>query len=141
MTITYEEFDYDWLEAIPIQKRKKGNNATRQKYYYKDIVTAFDIETTYIEEIDQAVMYIWQWQFGDKCTVIGRTWYELRLFMEELKERLVDSRLVVFVHNLSFEFEYLSGIFNFYPDDVFCMDSRKVLKAPLRESIQNTSSG
>lgn len=136
MTITYEDFDYEWLETLPIQKRKKGNQSTSQKYYYKDIITAFDIETTYIEEIDQAVMYIWQWQFGDKCTVIGRTWYDLRLFMEELKERLIDCRLVVFVHNLSFEFQFLSGIFSFYPDDVFCMDSRKVLKALCNDTFE-----
>ena len=79
MHIDQSEFDLSWFDDIPVQKRKKGNNATTQKYYYKDIITAFDIETTYIKEIDQSVMYIWQWQFGDKCTVIGRTWHELSL--------------------------------------------------------------
>ena len=136
MVIDYKHFDYEWFQNLPLQKRKKGNQSTRQKYYYVDLITAFDIETTYIKEIDNSVMYIWQWQFGDKCTVIGRTWYELRVFLEELKEILQDNRLVIFDHNLSFEFQYLSGIFDFAPEDVFCMDSRKVLKALLNNSFE-----
>lgn len=136
MTITYDQFDYYWLKDLDIQKRKRGNQSTSQKYYYKDLITAFDIETTYIKEVDQSVMYIWQWQFGDKCTVIGRTWYELRIFLNELKEVLGNDRLVIYVHNLSFEFQYLSGIFKFDSDKVFCMDSRKVLKAVLMDSFE-----
>lgn len=136
MIINYENFDYSWFNSIPVQKRNKGNQSTFQKYYYKDIITAFDIETTYIKEIDNSVMYIWQWQFGDKYTVIGRSWYELRLFLAELKEELEDNRLVIYVHNLSFEFQYLSGVFDFAPDDVFCMDHRKVLKALLHNSFE-----
>ena len=136
MTITYEDFDFDWFRELPTQCRKKGNQSTSQRYYYKDLITAFDIETTYIEEIDQSVMYIWQWQFGDKCTVIGRTWYEMRCFINELKEHLDGNRLVIFVHNLSFEFQYLSGVFSFAPEDVFCMDSRKILKATLNDAFE-----
>ena len=136
MTITYEKFDYEWFRSLELQKRKRGNQSSSQKYYYVDIITAFDIETTYIKEIDNSVMYIWQWQFGDKCTVIGRSWYELRLFLYELKEILHDNKLVIFVHNLSFEFQYLSGVFDFAPDDVFCMDRRKVLKATLNDSFE-----
>ena len=136
MTITYEDFDYNWFKELPNQKRKKGNQSSSQKYYYKDLITAFDIETTYIKDIDQSVMYIWQWQFGSKCTVIGRSWYELRLFLANLKEILKDDKLVIFVHNLSFEFEYLSGVFDFAPDDVFCMDRRKILKATLNKSFE-----
>lgn len=136
MTITYEDFDYKWLDNLGVQKRNRGNQRSTQKYYYKDLITAFDIETTYIKPIDQSVMYIWQWQFGDKCTVIGRTWYEFRNFINNLKEVLGDNKLVIFVHNLSFEFQYLSGIFDFAPDDVFCMDHRKILKATLNYNFE-----
>ena len=136
MHIDQSEFDFLWFDDIPMQKRNRGNNATTQKYYYKDIITAFDIETTYIKDIDQSVMYIWQCQFGDKCTVIGRDWHELRLFIEKLEEKLTSQRLVCFVHNLSFEFEFLSGIFDFAPDDVFAVDHRKVLKALLHNKIE-----
>lgn len=136
MHIDQSEFDLMWFDSIPVQKRKKGNNATSQKYYYKDIITAFDIETTYIKEIDNSVMYIWQWQFGDKCTVIGRTWHELKLFIEKLEGVLQDQRLMIFVHNLSFEFQFLSGVFDFAPDDVFAIDYRKVLRAMLHDKFE-----
>ena len=130
MWITPDKFDVGWYSNIPALKRKKGNQSTKQKYYYKDIITAFDIETTYIKEIDQSVMYIWQWQFGEDVTVVGRTWYDFKRFIKALKEQMdPDERLVVYVHNLSFEFQFLSGILEFYPDDVFAVDNRKVLRA------------
>lgn len=134
--IGVEEFDWWWFDNIEQQKRKRGNNATSQKYYYKDIITAFDIETTYIKEIDQSVMYIWQWCFGDKCVVLGRTWYELMQFIKKLEEHLSGYRLICFVHNLSFEFVYLSGIYDFNPEDVFAIDHRKILKVMLHNCIE-----
>ena len=137
MYITWDKFDVGWYANIPAQKRKKGNQSTKQKYYYKDIITAFDIETTYIKEIDQSVMYIWQWQFGSEVTVIGRRWYELKKFITALRNQMdKDEKLVVFVHNLSFEFEYLSGIFEFNSEDVFAVDHRKVLKATYMSQIE-----
>lgn len=137
MYITFDKFNVEWYENIPLQKRKKGNQSTSQKYYFKDIITAFDIETTYIKEIDNSVMYIWMWQFGPDITVVGRTWYEFLKFIRILLEHTADDeRLVVFVHNLSFEFEYLSGIMEFTPDDVFAMDYRKVLKALYKDKIE-----
>lgn len=130
MYITPDKFDVGWYANLPAQKRKKGNQSTTQKYYYIDIITAFDIETTYIKEIDQSVMYIWQWQFGPDVSVVGRTWWDFKRFLRALKDQMEDSeRLVVYVHNLSFEFQFLSGILEFSPEDVFAVDHRKVLKA------------
>ena len=137
MYITPDKFDVGWYENIPAQKRKKGNQSTSQKYYYKDIITAFDIETTYIKEIDQSVMYIWQWQLGDSCTVVGRTWWDFKRFIRILIDHLDKTeRLVVYVHNLSFEFQFLSGVLEFLPEDVFAVDHRKVLKATYQGKIE-----
>lgn len=137
MYITYDKFDFAWFKKIELQRRKAGNQSSKQKFYYKDIITAFDIETTYIKEIDQSVMYIWQWQFGPNCSVIGRTWHELIVFIDELVHVLGEkNRLIVFVHNLSFEFQFLSGVFDFNTDDVFCIDKRKILKALLKDCIE-----
>lgn len=137
MYITWDKFDVGWYSSIPAQKRKKGNQSTSQKYYYKDIITAFDIETTYIKEIDQSVMYIWQWQFGSETTVIGRSWYDFKKFIKALEEQMLpDERLVVFVHNLSFEFQFISGILEFDPEQVFAIEHRKVLKATYDKKIE-----
>lgn len=135
--ITQDQFSSLSFRDIPLQMRKRGNQSTSQKYFYKDVVAAFDIETTYIEEIDNSVMYIWQMQIGKDQTIIGRTWYEFRRLIEKIKDALNDGeRLVVYVHNLSFEFEFLSGIFDFSKDDVFAVDHRKVLKALLDDKIE-----
>lgn len=129
---TILDFDYDWLRSIPPQRRKAGNQSSSQKFYYKDIVTAFDIETSTIPEIQQAVMYIWQWQFGPDVTVIGRTWYDFMMFQKKLRECLdPDERLFIVVHNLSFEFQFLAGIYDFKPEEVFALDHRKVVRCSM----------
>ena len=42
-----------------------------------------------------------------------------------------DRWLVVYVHNLSYEFQFLKGVYTFLPDDVFAVASRKVVKADM----------
>ena len=74
MIISAAEFPYDWLADIPLVKRKPGNQRTKQRRKYKDLITAFDIETTRLPDIEQSFMYVWQWQFGTNYTVVGRTW-------------------------------------------------------------------
>ena len=128
MIITPEQFPFEWLYEVPLVKRKQGNQKTRKRVKYKDIITAFDIETTRLIDIEQSVMYVWQWQFGDDYTVVGRTWEQFAAFQRKIAKILDDSVLVVFVHNLSYEFQFLRGIYQFSPDEVFAIKSRKVLK-------------
>ena len=132
-----EDFPHPWLRIMACQTRKEGNQGTSQRKRYKDIVTAFDIETTRIPEIEQSVMYIWQWAFGDRLVVVGRTWDEYLAFVEELRKDLqLGEWLVVYVHNLSFEFEYLRGIYEFAPGEVFAIKSRKILKATMYDKLE-----
>ena len=133
--ITPEEFDFEQYEKIPLQPRPRGNQGGNRNRY-KDIITAFDIETTRIKEIEQSVMYIWQWAFDDIC-VVGRTWDEFLVLAEKLAYYLGEhEKLVVFVHNLSYEFSFLKGIYNFKPADVFCLESRKILKCTMFDHIE-----
>jgi hypothetical protein len=136
MIITPEKFPYDWLYEIPLVKRKAGNQRTRKRIQYKDLITAFDIETTRLEDIEQSIMYVWQWQFGDAYTVVGRTWEQFEAFQRKLKAVLEDSVLVVFVHNLSYEFQFLRGIYQFTKDEVFAIKSRRVLKCNMWGSFE-----
>lgn len=132
MIITPDKFPYDWLYEIPLVKRKSGNQRTKKRIKYKDVITAFDIETTRLVDIEQSIMYIWQWQFGDEYTVVGRTWEEFEKFQRKLSSILADSVMVIFVHNLSYEFQFLRGIYHFQPDEVFAIKSRKVLKCNMK---------
>ena len=94
-------------------------------------MTAFDIETSRLPGTDTAFMYIWQWQFSDQYTVMGRTWTELREFMSRLLDVVGDAALVVLVHNLSYEFQFLRTIYDFQPNEVFALAKRKVAKVTM----------
>lgn len=130
--VSPEQFPFDWFAGVGRNKRKRGNSGSRKTRTYKDLVTAFDIETSPIPGTEQAAMYIWQWQFGLEYTVIGRTWDEWRGFVRALLDHLPeDESLVILVHNLSYEFQFLRTVYDFQPDEVFAVKSRKVLKATM----------
>ena len=128
------DFDYSIISKAGNVKRKKGS---RNKKNYKNLVCAFDIETTRIKEIEQSVMYIWQFQVDEKVTVIGRTWREFDYFMRAIASDLEDmDYIVVYVHNLSFEFQFLSGIYPFSKEEVFALDKRKVCKCEMFDHFE-----
>ena len=132
--VTPSEFPFDWFRKIKFLPRPVGNHAGHYKMAYKNIVTAFDIECSTIETAKgpQAFMYVWQWQFGTEYTVVGRTWDELKSFIKKLtKGMFKEQGIWVAVHNLSYEFQFLRGVFHFSEEDVFCMKSRKILSARL----------
>ena len=120
-----------YFKNCPMVKKRRGNPAGKKRHYV-GITTAFDIETTLIDDIQQSVMYIWQWQFGTDYTVIGRTWDEFLDLQQRIKDVLpTGSWLVVYVHNLSYEFQFLKGIYQFVPDDIFAVASRKLIKCDM----------
>lgn len=127
-----DSFDYSIIESASIQKRRRGNQGKRDnKRKYKDLMCAFDIESTNDKDLQQAFMYIWQFQIDDE-TIIGRTWDEFLIFCERITNKLKqDEYLMIYVHNLSYEFSFLKGIYLFDPDEVFCTDRRKVLKCEM----------
>lgn len=123
-----DTFPYKRILRLEWIKTKKGR-------LYPMGLAAFDIETTRIEAIEQSVMYVWQFALQvpgfDIAVCIGRTWEEYQVFVERLTGGLEDEkRLVVFVHNLSFEFQFLRSWFDFtQPESVFLVRNRKVLIA------------
>lgn len=130
-------FDYSIIGKAGNQTRPKGNQKTRQtKRKYKNLFCAFDIETTNDLSINQAYMYIWQFQIED-TTIIGRTWDEFNMFMQRLSDQLLqDEYLMIYVHNLSFEFTFLKGIYDFQPEEVFAIERRKVLKCEMMDHFE-----
>lgn len=125
---TVETFPFELIAQAKHVKRKRGNNGGKSKRDLKDLVCAFDIETSNIPDIEQASMYIWQLQIDELGTIIGRTWDEYQQLLARVCDVLGENESIVFyVHNLSFEFQFLRGIYPFQPDEVFCMESRKIL--------------
>lgn len=130
-------FDYSIINDAPVQKRRVGNQGSRNNIRkYKDLFCAFDIETTNDFSINQAYMYIWQFQIEDH-TIIGRSWDEFLLFCDRICHRLGENEyLMIYVHNLSFEFSFLKGIYDFDPEEVFCIEPRKVLKCQMFNHLE-----
>lgn len=125
---------------------------TGKRNKFDNTIFTFDIETTsyfiyngeqhktidYLkltkEEQEKCIfmstMYIWM--FGvDDIVYYGRTWREFRLFLERLFYFGTNIKKYVYVHNLSFEFEFLRNEFNF--KSVFARKSRKVMKCELED--------
>lgn len=142
--IAPEELDTNFIESLEVQKRAVGNPGSKKKIRYKNIITAFDIETSKFvyDTVDgiekyQSFMYVWKWQLGNNITVKGRTWQEFITFCEMLTQHLKqDEYICVFVHNLSYEFQFMRGIYPFAKHEVFALDRRKVLKCTMFNHIE-----
>ena len=127
-------------------------NIIGQRKKYDNTIYTFDIETTsYIilygkqikadeylnlteqekqDAVFQSTMYIWMCGVNDEV-YYGRTWEEFRLFLERLEYFGTKEKKYVYVHNLSYEFQFLRNEFEF--DIVFSRKSRKVIRATLKD--------
>ena len=89
----------------------------RRKVRYYNIRASFDIETTSMiddEGNKRAHMYCWQFCI-DGHVYFGRTLEELKQFFDDIKRQLGLNqllRLVIYVHNLGFEFQFIKSILN-----------------------------
>lgn len=126
-----DDFNLDVLADYEIIRKRVNKKGGRD---YLDCVCAFDIESSRLPDIEQSVMYIWQMQI-EKYTITGRSWDEFFTFLQRIRERL-SCWLVIYVHNLSYEFQFLKGLYGFEKDEVFAMDSRKVLKCEMYGCIE-----
>ena len=134
-----DSFPYEKIKDYPVLNRRRGNQGTtKTDYKYLDVLTAFDIETTNDDQDPEPVayMYIWQYQFGE-YTVIGRSWEEWLDLLDRIRKQLPeDVRVVIYVHNLSFEFSFLKGIYPFDQEEVFATEPRKVLKCSMFDTFE-----
>lgn len=128
MYITPDQYIPGTVSRIPSQKRKKGNPKTRTKTIYKDVICTFDIETSRLPDIEQSIMYVWMLHLHHHVTIVGRTWEDLSKLLGQIENELGEETLCIFVHNLSYEFQFLRAIYNPNSEEVFAVDSRKVLK-------------
>lgn len=126
-------------------------NIIGKKIKYDDTIYSFDIETSsylilngkiyqsseYLnltekerkDSLKQSTMYIWMCGINN-IVYYGRTWEEFNEFLGMINKNS-KYRKIFFIHNLAFEFQYLSGIFNF--TDVKARKARKVMSAVIDE--------
>ena len=117
--------------------------------YFYNIPMSFDIETTSFyedkngvvytnEQYEQlekpvkaskkAIMYIWQFAIENNV-IYGRTWIDFIYFCRQLYNYLNLEKyfIVVYVHNLSYEFQFICKRFKWL--DIFADSERKPIKA------------
>ena len=136
--IYYKNYFYHEPLIIGRKNKKVDNN-----------IYSFDIETTSYLKLDgkiynasyyenftkkekerveyHSIMYIWMFSINE-TVYYGRTWKELREFLDLLVENVPDKK-IVFVHNLSYEFQFLRREFEF--KNVFARTKRKVIKCEM----------
>lgn len=136
---TLDDFPWNEFEIIRIVRSHSKKKETPSYY---NIESAFDIESTTLTKVDcnkynkireityKGEGFMYHWQFCLKNRVIfGRTWEELVAFFEVLKRKLKLSdslRLVIYVHNLPYEFQFLKNIFEM--TEIFAKDAHKVIR-------------
>ena len=138
---TVDTYNYTRIQNLPCIHDIRSNKGSKKAKGYKNCLCAFDIETTRLEDIEQSIMYIWQFSilFLDNLhidTIIGRNWSEFVLFLDQLMNDDNYAYYMIFVHNLSYEFQFLRGIYTFSPDEVFAIKSRKILKCEMLERFE-----
>ena len=155
MFASWEEIDFlDLFKRAgylrPLPKRKPDRAGGR---YLVNIVSAFDIETSRIDlpitdgrtQNSHAFMYVWQFQIDD-ITIMGRRWEEFFEMLGRIKVALVQYQdwiksptipmLVIWVHNLSYEWQFLQGIYPFNNEEVFLRDIRKPIWCRMDDCIE-----
>ena len=142
MMLHYTQFQT--VTTIPIKTRKKINGKM-QSVLCDDNIYTLDTETTslfvfadrtekfdktkppeyYKTAVSVGYMYIWTLSVND-TVYYGRTGAELLEFMLMIKNA-VKMRFIVYVHNLSFDFQFIR---NYITDfDVFARSPRQPLTA------------
>ena len=104
--------------------------STYKNVEYISLPFSFDIETSSFYDDKgrkTAIMYIWQMGING-IVIIGRTWEEFIDVLDTLSEQFElneKRKLVIYVHNLYYEFQFMRCYLNFV--EVFAVKSRTVL--------------
>ena len=116
---------------------------TNKKITYYNIACGFDIETSSFydnlivkPENKRAIMYAWKFGIEDG-SVIGRTWEELVILIHAVTDILglsLDRRLICYVHNLGYDFQFFRPYFEF--NRVFALDMREPIQAVSEDGIE-----
>lgn len=99
---------------------------TNRKLKYYNVPCSFDIETTSFYSNNQKTAIMYEWSFGIfGVVIIGRTWEQFISMLKKLREILdlnLEKRLIIYVHNLSFEFGFFQKYFEW--EKVFAVKSK-----------------
>lgn len=120
-----------------LQFTKVATHKHRRKEYL-DLICAFDTETTSFRNEGVALGTMYAWMFGiNGAVMLGRTWEQLEQFVSALISyfRISDDRrLLVYVHNLGFDFQFFRKHFEW--QEVFAREERTPMYARTTTGIE-----
>lgn len=143
---------YQYLSGFGLIPESKKRRRSQNKHRILNVFTAFDIETSTIWLNDDhsqydvhSFMYVWQFQL-EEYTIKGRTWKEYFDWLAILQEAISKIRsdnglpdnplLVIWVHNLAYEWTFLSGLYPFRNDEIFFRDVRKPIYCRMFDTFE-----
>lgn len=118
--------DYRW-DKVPLEPCETIHG---KKHNYRDIIITFDIETS-TRRLPEPLAWMYHWQMCiDGKVSFGRDWNSF----QSLLMRLInfynvsrETRLVIFVHNLSYEWQFMKDFFEW--ESVFLTKEHTCLRA------------
>lgn len=107
------------------------SRSRRQRHQHSPFVAAFDTETSEIMHNGEKVAYMYIWQMAvENEAFYGRTWAEFRECLYKIKNEMhlaTDYRLIVYVHNLKYDFGFYKHEVNL-EGDLIARSKRTILK-------------
>lgn len=109
-----------------------------KKVSYINLACSFDIEVSsfMVDGEKYASMYLFGLGVNGRC-ILGRTYNDLIKYINNLVEMYeinLDKRLIIYVHNLAYEFQFIRKHFNVH--QVFSIDERKPIYVVLSNGIE-----
>lgn len=133
---------YKWDE-LPLKRTwdivEKRNGSDSTLFY--NIPVCFDIETTSMRmpELKDSYGFMYHWQMCiNEEVVFGRTWAEFILFLKRIINEMstLTYHLVIYVHNLGFEWQFMSQFIKLIDDDIKVFYPKK--RMPLVIRMENS---
>lgn len=135
-------------KGTPVDSFYKELSELFPYYFPEDVWNTSDQLLTIFDVIDQtkprpqtkcekvAIMYVWQFGIFGAC-IVGRTWKEFITMLNVISSELdlnENKRLLVYVHNLSFEFAFISRHFKW--NKVFATAPREPIYALTESGLE-----
>lgn len=136
MTPYSSKWLYDNLKDV--ERKYKYDRKARQAIAYYNTPCAFDIETTSTYGQNEKIAFAYEYSFAiNDNACYFRTIEGFKGMIKDVQLWLMLSpcqRLVVYVHNLGFEFQFIRKYFQWYK--VFAFDDRKPVIATIMQGIE-----
>ena len=128
--ILYQELSEERPDLYPIDIINPSDQLLQ-------IIKVFD-DNKPVKDKERPYAYMYQWQFCfDDEVVFGRTWEEFTTLLSSLEKNLnlsLKHRLVIWVHNLSFEWAFMRNFLEY--EDGFFLEERKPVKIITKSGIE-----